>query len=197
MPLLVPAVAALALSAVAVTGVNQLVPTDHTTDHTGGHSGGHNAGQTAGPTSATARGAVARHGEGRVPGGRLVRHWYAGLDTTQKACLAHHDVTTHPGPATTADRLALLRQVSAAARACDVAFPQAGRAERRLAFWVSLSAEQRACLQKVSVERPIGPGTQAQRRAARQQLRTDAAACGVTLPRHHRATRGTGATHAG
>ncbi|GAB3657046.1 hypothetical protein GCM10027596_11970 [Nocardioides korecus] len=177
MPLLVPAVAALALSAVAVTGVNQLTPT---ADH----------------SSSTAGSAAARKHADAVPGGRLVRHWYAGLDTTQKTCLARHDVTTHPGPATAADRLALLRQVSAAAKACDVAFPQAARAERRLAFWVSLSAEQRACLQKASVERPIGPATAAQRKAERQQLRREAAACGVTLPRH-RAARGAGATTAG
>ena len=162
---------ALALSAVVVTGVTQLA------DASSGTSG-----STSTADRADGADRADRAHAGRVPGGPVVRRWYADLDAADRTCLAKHQVTTHPGPGDVTSRLAVLQQVRSAAADCDVAFPQAARLEKRLLLWQDLSADQRACLAKVDLTRPIGPLTKEQRQARRQTLRSAASACDVTLP---------------
>ncbi len=162
---------ALALSAVVVTGVTQLA------DASGGTSG-----STARPRRATRPTGPA----GRTPAGprgprrpAVVRRPRRRRPRVPGEAPGHHA----PRPRDVASRLAVLQQVRSAAADCSVAFPQARGSRSASQLWQGLTADQRACLAKVDLTRPIGPLTKEQRQARRQTLRTAAASCARHPPR--------------
>ena len=67
--------------------------------------------------------------------------------------------------------------VAAVASAADPTPPPLGRR------WLDgLDATQRACMDKASISRPIGPRTDAEKAAIQEQLRSAATHCGIKLP---------------
>jgi hypothetical protein len=124
------------------------------------------------------------------PAGKVVQHpglawFYTRLTSDQRVCLADQGITRPAGPLTAEQRAALRDKVGAAAKACSITMPDdptTPGVARAVGRWATLTPDQQKCLAQVSVTRPIGKLTDAQRAKVKADLQAAVTACGVTSP---------------
>jgi hypothetical protein len=122
--------------------------------------------------------AAATDGDGVLPFRPGVRHWLGSLSDSERQCLDDADLRRPAWPMDDDERAEVRAQVESAADACGVELPFAPAR----AFWDGLTDTERQCLKDAGPTRPLGPLTSDERVQLRDDRRSAAEQCGVTLP---------------
>lgn len=93
------------------------------------------------------------------------------------------------GAALAAGQTASPASVVSGATADGTTTSDSGSAHLGLRWALRLSSEDRACLDKAGIRRPVGPLNDAQRTAVKAEVVTAANACGIHVPDGTRATK--------
>ncbi len=117
-------------------------------------------------------------GRGVLPFRRGIRHWLGSLSDSERQCLDDADLRRPAWPMDDDERAEVRAQVESAADACGVELPFAAAR----AFWEGLTDTERQCLKDAGTTRPLGPMTSEERQRLREDRRSAAESCGVTLP---------------
>ncbi|HEX5335821.1 MAG TPA: hypothetical protein VFW55_08065 [Propionicimonas sp.] len=102
-------------------------------------------------------------------GGQGVGWFFTVLTDVQRSCLADAGLRRPAGKLTPDSAKELRSAIDAALAKCEVKVPARLAGRDRLGFrWAALSAEQQQCLADISLTRPVGRLTEAQRAALRK-----------------------------
>ncbi len=113
--------------------------------------------------------------------GAGVAWFYGALTDVQRHCLADANLHRPEGRLTDDQAAQLRQQVRSALASCEVNVPPRVGDRARLGFrWAALTSDQQNCLAEVSLTRPVGRLTEAERATVRQSLRDAVTACGVS-----------------
>jgi hypothetical protein len=112
--------------------------------------------------------------------GQGVGWFFAVLTDVQRSCLADAGVQRPKGKLTDAQAKDLRAAIDAALAKCQVKVPDRLASRDKLGFrWAALSAEQQQCLADISLTRPVGRLTEAQRATVRQAKINAVKGCGI------------------
>lgn len=110
--------------------------------------------------------------------GQGVGWLYAALTDEQRTCLADAALQRPEGKLTDAQRKDLRAAIDAALAKCEVTVPPRLAGRDRLGFrWAALTPEQQQCLADVTLNRPAGRLTKAERATLREARVTAIRSC--------------------
>ena len=111
-------------------------------------------------------------------GGQGVGWFFTALTGPQRTCLAEAGVQRPEGKLSDDQAKALRAAIDAALAKCEVKVPAKLAARDRLGFrWAALTSEQQKCLADVTLTRPVGRLTEAQRATVRASKLEAVKAC--------------------
>ena len=106
--------------------------------------------------------------------GQGVGWFFAVLTDVQRSCLADAGLQRPEGKLAEAQAKDLRAAIDAALAKCEVKVPERLAGRERLGFrWAALSADQQQCLADITLTRPVGRLTEAQRATVRQARSCD------------------------